>query len=263
MAINLICRSCKSNANVRSRECKKCGESLSGCMYRVIVKSHDGKRVTKSVDNITTARKLEATFMAEAQQRKLFGNQDNPLIDKAGEQFLAWAQIHKKSWRDDEERWRNHVLPHLRGRRMDAVTPYEVQRLPEVMMGKRVYAPATIKQVLVLVEGVQLGKADGALCRGESCCRDQDACHQQRAHRVSVPEEIRKLLSFLDQWKNRAAPSPSSSRSSQGFGGWRCSGSGGTTCPWNVDAYASWTPRGARTACCLLIRERWMPCVNR
>ena len=67
MAIYLMCSTCKSTSSLKSRYCKKCGHDLKKRVkYRVVVSSHDGKRVSKVLDSITMAKKLEANPTSNA-----------------------------------------------------------------------------------------------------------------------------------------------------------------------------------------------------
>jgi predicted amidophosphoribosyltransferase len=60
MAINLICPECKSNLSLRARICKNCGYYFSnGKKYRVVVKDQNGRRISKVLNSVAIAKKLE------------------------------------------------------------------------------------------------------------------------------------------------------------------------------------------------------------
>ena len=152
MAINLICPECKSNLSVGSKLCRRCGQVFSnGKKYRVIVKDQNGKRKTKVFDNISMAKKFESKLKTQILENSLFGIKTVPTIDEVWQKYLAWAKESKKSWKDDEMRWKSHVESHLTGKKMDVITGFDVQRVIKSMRAKKKYAPATRKHVLVLI----------------------------------------------------------------------------------------------------------------
>ena len=207
MAINLICPDCKSNLAVGSKVCKNCGYVFNnGRKYRVIVKGKNGKRITKVVASISMAKKFESRLKTQVLENNLLGIRKVPTVDSVWEKYLSWAKDNKKSWKDDETRWDCHVHPHLTGKKMDAVTGFDVQRVINGMKAKKDYAPATIKHVVVLVRRVYNWAGDMDLYEGVN-----------PATKIKLPKlnnevtecltkaEINRLLNTLHTWKNRRA----------------------------------------------------------
>ena len=90
MAINLVCSECKSNHSLKSRVCKKCGYHFEkGRKYRVVVKGLDGKRISKMVENLVVAKKLESTFRSQMTERRLFGTIQSPIVNDVWEKYLV------------------------------------------------------------------------------------------------------------------------------------------------------------------------------
>jgi len=57
MSINLHCPVCRTGSSMQSKQCKSCGfEFKKRRKYRVIVRGHDGRRVSKVVDSISMAK---------------------------------------------------------------------------------------------------------------------------------------------------------------------------------------------------------------
>ncbi len=155
MAINLICSHCKSNLSIRSKVCKNCGHEFNnGKKYRVVVKCKNGKRISKVLDSISMAKKLERKLKTQSLENSLFGIIQIPIIDEVWEKYLSWAKEHKKSWKDDKDRWECHIKPNLKGKRMDSITAFDIQKTIKKMRSKRFYAPATVKHVIVLIKRV-------------------------------------------------------------------------------------------------------------
>jgi integrase len=191
--------------SVRAKACKRCGFKFgSQKKYKVIVKGINGKRTTKVLDDLLRAKKLENKLKTQAIENELFGITDVPLIDEVWAKYLSWAKQNKKSWRDDEQRWARHVEPHLKGKKMDSVSAYDVEKITSQMRSKREYAAATIKQIIVLVKRLYNWAAGMELYRGEN-----------PASRIKLPkinnevtecltrEEIDRLLATLNRWWNK------------------------------------------------------------
>jgi hypothetical protein len=107
MAINVVCKRCKSNLRLRSKVCKNCGYDFrKGKKYRVVVKCQNGKRTSKIFDSISKAKRYESKLKTQVIENELFGISQIPLIDEVWDKYLTWAKENKKSWRDDEFRWK-------------------------------------------------------------------------------------------------------------------------------------------------------------
>ena len=207
MAINVICKSCKSNSALQSKQCKKCGASLrSGCRYKIIVKNAKGKRMTKTVATITEAKKFEAKFKTDVEHERYFGVVPAPVIDSVWKKYVTWAKLNKKSWKDDEERWKRHIKEHVTGQKMDEIRAFDIQQIPLTMLSKRPYAPATIKQVLVLVKRIFNWAIQMDLYEGRNPVNriKMPKLNNERTECLSK-EQCRKLVVFLGEWENRAA----------------------------------------------------------
>jgi integrase len=207
MAINLICKRCRSNLSVRSRACKNCGYNFGKTKsYRVVVKGKNGRRISKVVHSISLAKKLERKLKTQFLENSLFGIVQIPVIDEVWGKYLSWAKQHKRSWEKDLQRWQMHVQPHLNGKKMDVITTYDVHFIIKRMRLKRAYAPATIKHVIVLVKRVYNWAAEMDLYSG-----------QNPASKIKIPklnneitecltkDEISRLLETCDSWINQRA----------------------------------------------------------
>jgi integrase len=134
----------------------------------------------------------------------LFGISQIPLIDEIWDRYLTWAKDNKKSWRDDEFRWKHHVKIKFSGKKMDTITAYDVQSAIDEMKSKRAYAPATIKHVIVLIRRVFNWAKEMDLYSGEN-----------PASKIKLPklnnemteclskDEIGRLLKTLEHWANQ------------------------------------------------------------
>jgi hypothetical protein len=155
MAINLFCPKCKSSQSLRSKFCKNCGHKFkSAKKYRVFVKDQSGRTISKILDSISVAKKLEGRLKTQVLENRVLGITKAPSIDDVWQKYLVWARDNKKSWQQDKTRWEYHVQGCLRGRRMDVISGFDIQRVINKMKVKRNYAPASIKHVVVLIKRV-------------------------------------------------------------------------------------------------------------
>lgn len=125
--------------------------------------------------------------------------------------YLAWAKQNKKSWHDDETRYLNHVERHLKGYRMDSVMPHHVQSIINAMYRKktpkgRPYAPATIKQVLVLTKRLFNWSIKQGYFLGSNPCNSIEMPRFDNS--VTNPltkDSLKSLMAVLDAWPNERA----------------------------------------------------------
>jgi len=205
MSINAFCSKCKRTSALKSKCCSKCGYDFAdGRKYRVVVRNHEGKRVTKVLNSITLAKKLESKLRTKALERNLLGINEAPLVDDIWKRYLSWAALNKKSAKDDQARWENHVAPLLKNRRMDLILPMDIHRVITSMKNKRDYAPATIRQVLVLIKRIYNWASDMGLYDGKNpAARIKHPKLNNEVTECLTKEEIKRLLVTLSSWKNK------------------------------------------------------------
>jgi len=125
-----------------------------------------------------------------------------PLLDSAWEKYLKWAKVNKKSWKDDESLWDNHIKKYLQGLKMDMIAPHHVQNILTEMYSKpkkngRPYQPATIKHILVLIKHVFNWSIRQRYYHGSNPCNSVDI--PRFDNRVTNPldkDSLKKLVSF-------------------------------------------------------------------
>jgi integrase len=206
MAINLHCYKCKSSTSLKSKSCKKCGQLFSKGKkrYRVVVKTTKGKRSSVIVPSISKARKIENKLKTQAMEQKLFGMSRVPSVEEIWKKYLSWAKENKKSWDRDELIWNCHIRENLNGRKMDKLTPYDIQNVTTAMKLKRDYAPATIKHTIVLIKRIYNWSIEMGLYDGKN-----------PVSMINIPKvnneitecltrnEIKRLFNTLDGWVNQ------------------------------------------------------------
>lgn len=205
MAISLFCKKCKVSSGLRTKVCAKCGEPFgTSKKYRVVVSLPEGGRVSRVVDSLAMARKLEAKLKTEAMQGELLGVRSVPRLGVVWERYLAWAKLNKKSWKTDQYLWQKHLGPRLEGKRMNRVTSMDAQAILDDMRLQGRYAPATVKHVLVLLRRVYNWSREMGLYKGTN---PTDSIKPPRLNNQRVEflskQELGRLLEVLEAWKNR------------------------------------------------------------
>ena len=118
------------------------------------------------LESLTLAKKLEGKLKTLSLEKKLLGLSETPLIDDIWQEYLKWIKVNKKSWDDDLSRWEHHMEPVLKGKRMDEIIPIDVHNVIANMKTSRDYAPATIRQAIVLIKRVYNWAAEMGLYQG-------------------------------------------------------------------------------------------------
>jgi hypothetical protein len=159
MSIGLFCSICKKSSKLGSKKCN-CGNNFkNNRKYRVRYKMPNGKWKSRIVDTLDLARSLEGQYRTDKIKEKDFGIHKAPKIEDVWKKYIAWAKVNKRSWRDDKARWEMHVAQHVKKKPMNRITLRHIENILEDMRSRKnpkgkPYAPATIKQVLVLIKRV-------------------------------------------------------------------------------------------------------------
>ncbi len=210
MTITVHCPKCKSGTKIGTKECKKCNLKFtpSNRKYRVAVKLPNGKRKSKVVESLELAKKVEAKLKTESIENGMFNIQKPPMLSDIWVQYLAWAKTDKKTWKEDQDRWRHHVEPHLKAMKMDNVTPRDIEVVLEKMLGTenrqgKPYAPQTVKHVLTLQRRVFNWAIRRELYHGQNpSTKVKPPKFDNRVNQILSSEELTRLLSVLDSWQD-------------------------------------------------------------
>ena len=211
MAINIRCTECKKTFRLGTEVCT-CGNNLNkNGVYKVRVKLPTGKWMSKQVDSLTLAKKIESKFRTRVAEDDVLNIHRSPTIDRIWLKYIKWAKDHKGSWRDDRQRWEKHVDPLVASSRMDRITPADIDKILGTMRNARTdkgkpYAPATIKQVLVLIKRVYNWATKRGLYEGINPCTKVDTPRFDNRATHSIPEdELQRLIRTVNTWENERA----------------------------------------------------------
>lgn len=155
------------------------------------------------------ARKIEAKLKTESIEHEHFNIQKAPSLSDVWDKYLAWAKINKKSWTEDQTRWKYHIEPHLKNMKMDRVTPLDIEGVLDKMRGSdnrqgKPYAPQTVKHVLILQKRIFNWAIHRDLYSGlNPCLKVKAPKFDNRVSNALSKTELKKLLSVLDSWENQ------------------------------------------------------------
>lgn len=211
MAINLCCPACYKTYKLHTLKCK-CGNNLKrNQLFKVRIKLPDGKWKSKQVHTLDLAKKVEAKFKTQSIEEDVFNIHIAPVIDTVWEKYILWARQNKRSWNADNVRWEFHVFPHLTGMKMNRISPSHVQEVLNDMATKRtpkgtLYAPATIKQILVLTKRVFNWGIKQGYYQGINPCNSVEApTFDNKINNPLDKSSLKSLMSVLDSWANERA----------------------------------------------------------
>jgi len=115
-------------------------------------------------------------------------------------EYLPWAKAHKRTWDDDEARFRCHIAPAFGDHRLDEVTRGEVERWQSALLDG--HAPATVNRVFTLLrflfnKAIAWGHLKASPCKGVKQLRENN----ERV-RFLTEEELGRLLEAAGQTRN-------------------------------------------------------------
>ncbi len=211
MTITVHCPKCKSGAKISTKKCKKCNHRFTpnNRKYRVTVKLSNGRRKSKIAESLELAKKLEAKFKTESIEKQYLEIHKAPLLSDIWVVYLEWAKINKKSWKDDEGRWRVNIYPILKDIKMDKVLPLDIEKVLNRMLSTdnrrdRPYAPQTVKHVYNLLKRVFNWAIQRDLYSGlNPCLKVKPPKFDNRVSNPLSRSEMEKLLAVLDSWVNQ------------------------------------------------------------
>ena len=211
MAINLCCPECYKTYKLQTLKCT-CGNNLkTNKLFKVRIKLPDGKWKSKQVNSLELAKKVEAKFKTQSIEETVFDIHRAPVIDFVWGKYIHWARLNKRSWIDDCIRWKLHISPSLTGIKMDKISPSHIQEVLNDMATKKKikgdsYAPATIKQILILIKRVFNWSIKQGYYHGANPCNPIKI--PQFDNRVTNPlstDDLKILLAVLNSWENERA----------------------------------------------------------
>ncbi len=199
-----------------TKKCHKCSSPIPkrGKTYKVIVR-YQGKKRSKTTTNLELAREIETKLKSDIARCEfdLINNEPVLILDEVWEQFLAWAKVHKKTWRNDQYYYNRHLRPVFGEKPLDKISPFDIEKFIIVFKkakkpnGKK-YAMATIKHQLTLLKRLYSVAEKWGLYSGNNPCKKikMPKLNNQVTEFLS-DDELKRLMAVLESWENKMSSS--------------------------------------------------------
>jgi integrase len=203
--------------------CQICGAEIDKSKkFRINVSTPEGKRITRVVEgNLTFVRSVEAKIKTDVAKKDHLNLHEAPCLEDAFNLYLIWAKENKKDWLHDKGRWKLHVNPTFKNKKMDQVTSLDITNLILKMKKYKVKftkngrvvellpggpAPATKKQVLVLIKRVYNWAIKRGIYHGQNPATGiKPPKVNNQVTECLTSDELKRLMAVLDSWPNRLA----------------------------------------------------------
>jgi integrase/DNA-directed RNA polymerase subunit RPC12/RpoP len=210
MAINYRCLQCKSEFKLDKKKCPNCGDSnFTNRRYKVTVRLPDGRWIKRQTKSLGDAKTIEAHFKA-ATPNALLAGQKAPFIKEVWIEYIAWAEIAKRSWKDDRARYRLNIEQTFGSTRMNAITPQKVRKwLSGVRERTNRYGKpikiGTVSQIFVLLKRLFNWAYKQGIYEGTNPC-NKVTLPKFDNQRTSVLSKAQyaKLREVLAEWPDKA-----------------------------------------------------------
>ncbi|MFO7963316.1 MAG: tyrosine-type recombinase/integrase [Desulfobacterales bacterium] len=217
MAILKHCPKCKKAYKLKTPKCQ-CGNDLNqNGRYRVKVKMPSGEFRSKITLTLNQARAFEGKFKTEAIEQGVHSASKDMIIDLAFKKYMSWAKLNKRSWKNDESRWKTHIERYVSGKFMSKISTQDVTELISDLRqvdSKSIrnkyrpgrLRPATIQLVFALIRHLfNWASAEGLYSGTNPCKGVKMPKFDNRVSAMLSRDEIKRLLATLDADKNDRA----------------------------------------------------------
>ena len=140
------------------------------------------------------AKEVETKFKVNQIEGKLLDKKPKNTISFS--KYLAYAKLHKKSWKDDEQRWNKHVAGANWKSRQGIMAILN-------QMNKTGYQPATVHHVLKLIRRVYNWHIQNNHYHNAN---PTDAIrlpkYDNRTNNILSHEQVQQLVEYLNNWRN-------------------------------------------------------------
>jgi integrase len=187
-----------------NREGKLTGEAVGwetqGANFLDAVKTRNqilqNIRHGEGYQSLKEKRGLENTRRDQLEEERLDLERENIPLDVFAEKYLEWAQLNKKSWRDDKTRYYKHIAPLMGKRSAKEILVLDIERLKQKLSKKKVkgkpISQVTVKHCLVLVRQIFNRAIGWGLFQGPN-----PVTSTIKAHKGFLKVQDNKRLRFL------------------------------------------------------------------
>ncbi len=155
MPIYVRCVNCKSDQSIKNRVCSKCGTPLPKNKSYIVKVSYNGKMVTQTVSDLSTARKIEVKIKSELingdyYNRRKAAKENVKYKAFIKDKYIPYAKD-KKSLSTEILLLNKWILPILGDKSLSSISPFDIEKVKKDVLeaGK---APRTAKYVLSIIQ---------------------------------------------------------------------------------------------------------------
>ena len=204
MAINYLCKNCKTAFSLNHKKCPNCGEPVPrvGKTYRVRVQVN-GKRITRTVpNNLELAKEIEAKIKAELISGEYYDRREQAKLETTFNDFfeskyLPYAKQNKKSYNREETLYRLWIKPVIGNKQLNKISPFDIEKLKK-QMAEADKAPRTIQYALAVIRHIINKAKDWGYFLGDNPIRKvKMPTINNRRIRFLTREEANTLLNEL------------------------------------------------------------------
>ena len=157
MAINYLCKKCKTAFSLKYKKCPNCGELVPRVnkTYRVRVQVN-GKRITRTVpNNLELAKEIEAKIKTELvsgtyYDRREKAKQEIKYSDFMKDKYLPYAKDNKVSWVKEEMLFRIWISPVMGNKMLNTISQFDIEKMKKQMKDAN-KAPKTINYAIDVI----------------------------------------------------------------------------------------------------------------
>ena len=118
-------------------------------------------------------------------------------------EYLPWAEINKRSWRDDLSRYENHLAKRWGSKRLIDITSRDVEKLKGELL--KTHAAGTANRLLTLVSAIYREAIKDDLVEVNPVAKIKLAREKSTGQRYMSADEVGRLMAALDVDENQVA----------------------------------------------------------
>lgn len=194
MSISLRC--CGKDQKQGLRKCPLCGKNFTKFVVR-IKDEVTGKWRSQTVSSYKMAKEVEGKFKTEKIEERLFDKKKKDTL--SFDKYLCFAMLNKKTWKDDQLRWKKHVASKCYQTKQGILTILKE-------MQDAGYKPATVHHVLKLIKRVYNWHIQNSFYFNENPCNAiKLKKYDNRVNNILTKNELFELIKYVNAWKHRRA----------------------------------------------------------
>jgi integrase len=205
MAVYVECPSCHRKQSLENDECRACGCDIHSARKRNraaywVYLRYRGRQIWERIGpSLTVAREQEKLLRARLVSDEYAPANKTTRIQLFFERsFLPWAKREKKSWKNDERRFKLHILPAFGNHKLKDIRPTQVETFKEARI-KEGAKNATVNRDLALLKTIFNKATKWGLYQGQNPVSLAGMLPENNEHiaRCLTEEEFEKLFNEL------------------------------------------------------------------